>query len=84
MILGMLVFRALAKNGFKGRGALISFLICAVYATSDEFHQLFVPGRGCQLKDVVIDSTGYIVGISINRLYFRLKKTGAFKGYRYS
>ncbi|WMJ77549.1 MULTISPECIES: hypothetical protein [unclassified Sedimentibacter] len=37
-------------------------------------------GRGCQLKDVVIDSTGCIVGISINRLYFRLKKLVLLKG----
>ena len=35
-----------------------------LYAISDEVHQLFVPGRGGQVKDIVIDSAGAIVGIS--------------------
>jgi len=33
------------------------------YAFSDEFHQLFVSGRGPQLSDVWIDSAGAGVGI---------------------
>lgn len=34
-----------------------------VYAMTDEFHQLFVPGRSGQVKDVVLDSCGAAVGV---------------------
>ncbi len=37
--------------------------VCLAYACSDEFHQRFVPGRECSLKDVLYDSCGY--GLSI-------------------
>ena len=36
-------------------------------ARSDEFHQLFVPGRGAQVKDVLIDTAGAIVGIFVSQ-----------------
>lgn len=34
-----------------------------IYTISDEIHQLFVLGRGGQIKDVIIDSSGAVVGI---------------------
>ena len=41
------------------------FLICTIYAASDEIHQLFVPGRfGCA-KDVCIDDVGVVITIGI-------------------
>ena len=39
------------------------FLCCALYAASDEFHQMFVGGRAPRLLDVAIDSCGSAVGI---------------------
>jgi len=36
-----------------------------VYAATDEFHQLFVPGRSGQVKDVLLDSCGAAVGVLI-------------------
>ena len=33
-----------------------SFLFTVLYACSDEFHQLFIPGRAGQIRDVCIDS----------------------------
>ena len=38
-------------------------IITAAYAATDEFHQLFVPGRAGRLTDVCIDSLGGILGI---------------------
>ena len=32
---------------------------------TDEFHQLFVPGRSGQVKDVLLDSCGAAVGVLI-------------------
>lgn len=36
----------------------LAFITTALYATTDEFHQYFVPGRSCELRDVLIDSAG--------------------------
>ena len=41
-------------------------LICGVlYAASDEIHQRFVPGRSCELRDVLIDTCGVLLGVLI-------------------
>ena len=32
-----------------------------LYACTDEFHQLFVPGRAGRFTDVLIDTTGGII-----------------------
>jgi len=34
-----------------------------LYACTDEIHQLFVPGRGAQMSDVLLDSAGAGLGI---------------------
>jgi VanZ family protein len=43
--------------------------ICVGYASLDEFHQLFVSGRGASPKDVLIDSCGSLFGIINVRLF---------------
>lgn len=35
------------------------------YAASDEFHQLFVPGREGHIRDVCIDSAGIVTGMFV-------------------
>lgn len=49
--------------GNKRRNVLISFGATALYAMTDEFHQLFVPGRSGELRDVLVDSAGGAAGI---------------------
>jgi VanZ family protein len=39
---------------------LLAIIISIIYAISDEFHQLFVPGRYCSLSDVLTDSAGIL------------------------
>ncbi len=51
----------------------LPFLIGALYAASDEIHQLFVPGRAGQIRDVLIDSCGVFAGICIVNALRRLK-----------
>lgn len=64
LILGVLVSNGLRSSGVIGYRVMnIALLICILFAISDEIHQLFVPGRGGQVKDVIIDSAGSIVGI---------------------
>ena len=40
----------------------ISFAISALYAVTDEIHQLFVPGRAGAVTDVLIDAAGVLCG----------------------
>ena len=69
LLLGVLVMRALRKNGVDGiRGMGYAALICILYAISDEIHQLFVPGRSGEILDVIIDSVGAVIGIVSYRL----------------
>lgn len=42
---------------------LFTLPFCLFYAVSDEIHQLFVPGRGCEFRDVMIDCSGSFLGI---------------------
>ena len=48
---------------WRGRKALAAVAIAAIYSLSDEFHQLFVPGRGASLVDCGIDAAGAAVGM---------------------
>ena len=49
---------------------MLSSLFCFIYACTDEFHQLFVMGRSCEIRDVLIDTLGSFVGILI---YYKIK-----------
>lgn len=37
-------------------------ILTSIYAATDEFHQLFVEGRSCQITDWAIDTAGAILG----------------------
>ena len=71
-ILGILVINLISKYNVK-YSYLISFIVCVLYASSDEFHQLFVPGRSGQVTDIFIDMIGVVLGLSIYCLikYFK-------------
>ncbi len=49
---------------------LVPFAIGALYAVSDEIHQMFVPGRSCQVTDMLIDSCGVLAGTLAGMLIF--------------
>ena len=71
-ILGILVINLISKYNVK-YSYLISFIVCVLYASSDEFHQLFVSGRSGQVTDIFIDMIGVVLGLSIYCLikYFK-------------
>ena len=52
----------------------IPWAIGAAYAVSDEVHQHFVPGRSCEVRDMVIDACGVLVGVAICRWMARKKQ----------
>ena len=69
-VLGVLSLLTFISYGRLKRAARvgISAAVCLLYAASDEFHQLFVAGRSCELKDVMIDFSGAAVGIALGFL----------------
>jgi len=72
-ILGILAYNVvrLHQQAIQWR-IITSISIVALYAISDEFHQLFVPGRSGEVRDVLIDSIAGICGIVIaHYLYSR-------------
>lgn len=52
-----------SRQAFTKEVILLPALCALLYAASDEFHQKFVPGRSCELRDVCIDFSGAILGI---------------------
>lgn len=74
LLLGILTLNALISSGIDGYKRIgFAFLICLLYAASDEFHQTFIPGRGGQVKDVIIDSCGALVGIGLRFMKGKVK-----------
>lgn len=55
----------LERNEQWQRTALLSWGIGALYALTDEVHQAFVPGRSCEIRDMLIDSCGVAAGVLI-------------------
>ncbi len=60
IILAILMYNVLYNYNIKDYWIVL--LLCILYSCSDEFHQLFVPGRSGQVVDVLIDSIGIVIG----------------------
>ncbi|MBB6632105.1 VanZ family protein [Clostridium algidicarnis] len=73
-ILFILTYNVMKYYFEKGRLFFISYIITVAYAMTDEFHQLFVPGRAGALKDVLIDSTGGLFALLIVFVFVKIKK----------
>lgn len=63
LVLSVLLYRAL-RGGGRSRvvAACASIAIAGVYSLSDEFHQIFVPGRVAALTDCLVDVSGAAAG----------------------
>lgn len=62
-ILSALLLRALRQHLLAARS--VAFVLAALYAVVDEFHQSFVPSRTGSPWDVVTDSIGALLGLVI-------------------
>ena len=74
-LLSILLFWAW-NEGLTSRKKVGSYffpaLITVLYGISDEFHQSFVAGRDSELKDVLSDAVGAVLGIAVILLLQRL------------
>lgn len=69
LLTGLAVCPHTKKYAYRLGGA---FIISVLYAISDEIHQYFVPGRSCELRDVLIDSSGVTLGCILLYISFIL------------
>ncbi len=76
LILTLLVYGTitiLLKRSSKK--VFLTGIFCILYAVSDETHQIFIPNRSSSFYDVLIDSSGVLLGIAIVYLYSKRRKT---------
>ena len=61
-ILSLLILRGIraGQRGARFGWAVVAIAIVAAYASLDEFHQSFVPGRTAAVSDVLLDTAGGI------------------------
>jgi VanZ family protein len=70
-VLGLLLFRSFRGGATElriPRWVFSSFIVLALYAASDEFHQSFVYTRTASLFDVGIDILGGVIALGLNAL----------------
>jgi VanZ family protein len=71
-VLGAFVFLALRRSSAAKSGVvvLLAGAIATLYGCTDELHQLFVPGRAADWRDVVADAVGGFVGALSASVFF--------------
>lgn len=75
----LLNFAMMFQNKYPGlrrKAWLFTLIIILSYAGLDEIHQLFIPGRDCEVLDWVADSSGVLLGVGLVRIlinYYKYK-----------
>lgn len=65
MVLYFLLYFALKTHLTASKARWWAWPCVVLYAASDEFHQVFIPGRVGDLVDVCIDSAGGLMGLVV-------------------
>lgn len=71
----LITYRSISHN----KSYVFALLFVILYSISDEIHQLFIPMRSGQFSDVLLDTLGGILGITVLKLIsiLYLKRTEA-------
>lgn len=56
----------------KRNSHLSTIIIGSIYAVLDELHQLFIPGRFCDIMDMIADVAGLVVAVICVYLVIKL------------
>jgi VanZ family protein len=83
-ILGILIWRVVHYSSlFAAKGVAQHFrlaLLCAaLYAVTDETHQIFVPGREAAVHDVLLDTCGAAAGLAVTWCVLRWRTAKKFQ-----
>lgn len=72
-LVGMLLMGLMSTYKLKELDRIaVSLIIGMIYASTDEIHQAFVPGRGPLITDVILDTLGVLTGIFISMLILEM------------
>lgn len=77
MILGFLIYLSLTNTGKTSKNWLtyiLSISLSILYAISDEIHQNYVPGRVMSANDVIFDTIGALVGVTLASYVWKMGK----------
>ena len=78
-ILFILIYNVISLYVVERKARIYSVIFVFLYACSDEFHQSFIPGRGPAFKDVMIDTSGGILGYFCVSIYNKINiKKGSY------
>jgi VanZ family protein len=69
-------FSPRSRKEHRLRTVVFCVLLTSVYGIVDEVHQLFVPGRNCDLFDWIADTLGAFPGCAAGYLAMKLLKNG--------
>lgn len=74
-VFGVLLAQALGRHmaGRWGVVVLVAVAMASAYAVTDEVHQIFVPGRVCDIADWVVDTAGALLGAAVCVLVLRVR-----------
>lgn len=73
-VLAYLLVRALAwQKPLERYHTTFAFILSFLYGISDEIHQLFVPSRAFQLRDVLVNGLGALIGLAAYTWYDKFK-----------
>lgn len=80
LVLGVLVYNLVRTYELsRRRTVLISICVALGYAAFDEIHQLFIPGRSGELRDVLIDTTAASIGVGVYALIEKINANRLIK-----
>jgi len=77
-LLGLAMMKTLPD---KRMGGVLAAIACVVVAVLNEYHQTFAEGRSCELRDMLIDSAGALLGVFAGALLLQIIE-GAFRRRR--
>lgn len=78
-LLAGLLLRAFAGGrvgGITWARGLLAIVLATLYGVTDEFHQLFVPGRSADRYDVLADFLGASLGVALGWLASAVRRWG--------
>ncbi len=74
-MLGFMMSMAVGQRKLFSSASFGVIIFCFLYAFSDEIHQSFIPGRSCEFRDMMIDTSGALTGMLISMAAMLAVKT---------
>lgn len=68
-VLAVLMATCLRMSGVRGyRSYLIAYIVVTLFSAVDEYYQTFIPGRSGEVRDVLVDNVGVVMGLVAARM----------------